>query len=89
MYLYFVKNNRCLAIPVLLWLSACATQLPLDKQLIRDQWQANRDKLMQLDKWQLQGRIAVSMKKQAWSASLQWAQQRQNYQINIIAPLGQ
>ena len=89
MYFNLLKRSRCLTIPVLLWLTACATQLPVDEQLIRDQWQANQDKLTQLDKWQLKGRIAVSMKKQAWSASLQWAQERQNYQINIIAPLGQ
>ena len=89
MYFYLFKRSRLLLVPVLLWLAACATQIPVDEQLIRDQWQANRDKLTQLDKWELKGRIAVSMKKQAWSASLQWAQERQNYQINIIAPLGQ
>ena len=54
-----------------------------------DSWQANREKIIKLDKWKLKGRIALSMERQAWSASLQWVQERQNYQLRIIAPLGQ
>jgi outer membrane lipoprotein LolB len=89
MYFYLSKHSRWLMVPILLWLSACATQVPVDERLQQDHWQANRDKIMQLDQWQLKGRIAVTMRRQAWSASLQWVQQRQNYHINIIAPLGQ
>lgn len=89
MLFYSLKRNRFLLLPVLLWLAACATQLPVDEKLKQEQWQANREKVIQLDKWELKGRIAVSVKRQAWTASLQWAQERQDYQINIIAPLGQ
>lgn len=63
--------------------------MPVEENLKLENWQANRDKIIKLDKWKLKGRIALTMERQAWSASLQWQQQQQNYQLRIIAPLGQ
>ena len=80
---------RLLIVPVMLWLSACATHLPMSDRLRLENWQANREKNIKLEKWKLKGRIALSMERQAWTASLQWVQDRQNYQLRIIAPLGQ
>lgn len=76
-------------VPVVLWLSACATQLPVAEKLKQDSWQANREKITKLENWELTGRIALSMERQAWSASLQWVQAQQAYQLRIIAPMGQ
>lgn len=82
--------RKCfLIIPLLLCLSACATHMPVQESLKLENWRANREKIIKLDKWKLKGRIALSMKRQAWSASLQWEQQQQNYKLRIIAPLGQ
>ncbi|MBF8269259.1 MAG: outer rane lipoprotein LolB [Gammaproteobacteria bacterium] len=72
----------------LLWLAGCTTQIPIDEQARLDSYAAHRDKLTELESWQLQGRIAMSMEKDAWSATLHWTQTDAEYELRLIAPLG-
>jgi len=81
-------RNVGLCFPLLLWLCACATQKPLDQQAGLADFQANRDRLAELHSWHLQGRLALSMAREAWSATLQWTQTPENYLLRLIAPLG-
>lgn len=74
---------------IIVALSGCATTPPVDIQQQNAFWDSRRDKLVNLSAWQATGRISVRMEKQAWSASLQWRQQRQEYFLRLIAPLGQ
>jgi len=76
-------------VAVILLQSACTTQLPVDEKLKLYSWQENRAKIIKLENWELNGRIALSMERQAWTASLQWVQSQADYQLRIIAPMGQ
>jgi len=85
---YLAARIRLLMFPLLLWLAGCATHIPVDEQVRLDNFQANREKLAELESWQLQGRIALSMDKDAWSATLHWTQTDGDYELRLIAPLG-
>lgn len=43
----------------------------------------------QLNRWQLQGRIAVSTQEDHWNAKVYWQQQGQTYQLRFNNPVGQ
>ena len=43
----------------------------------------------QLNRWQLQGRIAVSTQDDTWTAKVYWQQQEQAYQLRFNNPVGQ
>jgi outer membrane lipoprotein LolB len=43
----------------------------------------------QLNRWQLQGRIAVSSQEDTWTAKVYWLQQEQAYQLRFNNPVGQ
>jgi outer membrane lipoprotein LolB len=74
--------------PLVVWLSACATHPPvIDAGKVED-LQSARDRLSQLNDWQLRGRIALNLDDEAWSASLQWTQTKEDYLLRVIAPLG-
>ena len=85
---YRLARTCWLIFPVILWLGGCATQLPKDQQAGMAIFQANRAKLAELGSWQLQGRLAMTTAKEAWSATLQWIQTDGDYQLRLIAPLG-
>jgi len=48
-------------VAVILLQSACTTQLPVDEKLKLYSWQENRAKIIKLENWELNGRIALSM----------------------------
>lgn len=86
---YFLAvRNRLLIFTLLLWLAGCTTQIHVDEQARLDSYAVHRDKLTELASWQLQGRIAMSMEKDAWSATLHWTQTDAEYELRLIAPLG-
>ncbi len=85
-----LRRAACLLVCLAtLLFSACATKPPRDDAARAAYWQQHREKLSDLITWQLQGRIAIHVNKEAWSASLHWRQDRNAYRLRIIAPLGQ
>lgn len=81
--------NLSIIVLICVIFTGCATRPPID---IRDRnvsWDSRRDKLSSLTTWQASGRISVRLEKHAWSATLQWHQQQQEYFLRLIAPLGQ
>ena len=72
-----------LLLPLLLWLAGCSTLQPpapaplpaLDGPL--------------LDNWALQGKLGIRQGQRADSATLNWQQQQQHYEIRLSGPLGQ
>lgn len=52
-------------------------------------WQAHRATLVMLQQWQLVGRLAIQTENEGWHATINWLQQQQEYDIRLIAPLGQ
>ena len=81
------RNYVCLLLVALL-LSACAAPpvVPGTKRLAY--WDARRILLSKLKSWKLSGRIGIELPKEAWSASLRWTQDHDNYQLRLIAPFG-
>lgn len=72
-----------------LWLASCATTQPsqpaLNKQI---SWDQRVQTLSEIQNWDLKAQIAVRTQKDAWSASLQWQQNQQDYHITLFGPLG-
>lgn len=73
---------------IILWLSSCATHTPVEDEVRLQNWKLHNEQLLRLNGWELTGRIGISLEKEAWSASLKWTQEKQNYLLRIIAPLG-
>ena len=44
---------------------------------------------VQLENWQLQGRMAVIENNESWPASVHWSQTQDRYNVELIGPLGQ
>ena len=66
------------------FLSACV-QAPVGNRIVPS-WDARMDELMQLETWNLKGRIAVRTSDESGSGSLHWAQRRDEYDLRVIAP---
>lgn len=52
-------------------------------------WQARRLQLLQLDRWQIQGRTVITQYREAWNAGLRWQQNHGAYQIKLLGPFAQ
>lgn len=74
---------------IIIAFAGCATAPTVDVRQRHTSWDIHRVKLSRLTTWQASGRISVRLEKHAWSATLQWHQQRQEYFLRLIAPLGQ
>ncbi len=69
-------------------LSGCATishPPSVDKQLA---WQQHQQRLSALTQWRLTGRIGIQTAKESLTASLDWSQQQEHYEINMAGPFG-
>lgn len=84
----FQGQCRIIVCLVFLGISACTTQKPIEQEILVESWQIHKDKLSDLKEWKINGRIAVSIDKEAWSASLHWMQTGQDYLLRVIAPFG-
>ena len=86
-------NQRLLCLLLLLLLQACSDITTVVKKEPVDDlqlaWQSRKARLESIDAWALRGRLAVRTDKDAFSATLQWAQKKQLYIMRVIAPLGQ
>lgn len=69
-------------------LGACATRPPTPGVSGTELWQHHRDAVGQLDKWKLQGRIAVRLADKGWTASLDWSQDGKRYIARVFGPFG-
>jgi outer membrane lipoprotein LolB len=50
---------------------------------------AHQQQLQRITHWELNGKLGIRTSDESGSASLKWAQQLANYQINLSGPLGQ
>lgn len=73
---------------VLALLSACSTvpiQTKPDDAALERIWQQRQAQLRTIHSWQIIGRIAVKTADDAWTATLNWQQQGDEYRIRILA----
>ncbi len=81
--------KRAVAALIVSLLAACTTQPVVPPSEARARWDSRQEQLTQLQKWNLSGRISLSTPTEAWQADLLWAQRQQQFDIKLIAPLGQ
>jgi len=89
--LYRIILWRCVIVVLTLAITACATSpvvtgpsLPPDLA-----WQARKTELEKLTSWRLHGRIAIKSTGDSWSASIDWQQQDDVFDIHFMTHLGQ
>jgi outer membrane lipoprotein LolB len=91
--MFLTRLKRVFAPPAwlaLLLVAGCATTPdPATLEVIDDAWTLRRDALMQLQRWDLSGRISVTVAHQAWQANLIWTQRGQNFLLDVSGPLNQ
>ncbi|MCW8964708.1 MAG: lipoprotein insertase outer membrane protein LolB [Gammaproteobacteria bacterium] len=51
-------------------------------------WQQRQIRLNDIHQWDVSGRIAMQTTDDAWSASMEWQQSGDNYDIRLFGPLG-
>lgn len=57
-----------------------------DRQLA---WEEHQYRIAGLHDWSISGRLAIQSGHEGWHVTLNWRQQRQDYSILLVAPLGQ
>lgn len=88
-----MRANLLLAlVTATLMLSGCAG-LPFSKQqqgteVGTEVWQERQTHLLTLQDWDLAARIGLKLEDEAFSATLKWKQQQQDYRLLLIAPFG-
>ena len=71
---------------LVLLLSACSS-VPIEPEG-RYQIQT-RESLYKLERWSFEGRVAITGKKDAWQANINWAHAANDEKIKLAGPLGQ
>lgn len=74
-------------------LTACATPIiprfSIEDPLVRSAWSAHEKSISAIEHWQISGRFGASTKNDAWSGSLTWRQDNDEYAIQLSGPLSQ
>jgi outer membrane lipoprotein LolB len=52
-------------------------------------WDLRREALLELQDWELYGRVSVTLEEQGWHANLDWIQQGPRFQLDLSGPLRQ
>ena len=80
--------RRLLGVGLAALLAGCASAPPkvADPEAA---WQERRDRFAGLTNWTATGKVAIRTEEEAWSATLHWVQDKAEYRIRLIAPLGQ
>lgn len=52
-------------------------------------WQQRYTALLQLEKWQMNGRTVIRQGNEAWNAGLNWQQKNDHFQIKLLGPFAQ
>lgn len=71
--------------------AGCAeiSPVPVGQEADQSAWERHQKIINDLDLWTITGRVAVQTGEEGWSATLYWQQDRENYTMRFIAPLGQ
>lgn len=77
--------SRGAAAAVLLLTGGCATLPPADE--VRD-WPAERAALQALDRWSLDGRIAVAAGRDGFTGGFDWVQSGEQADVELSGPMG-
>lgn len=76
----------------LLGLAGCAEMKPFflpEEKPELSLWQRRQQQLQQVQRWDLQGRVAIETAQDNWTASVTWKNEAEHYQMRFMAPLSQ
>lgn len=82
------RAGLLVALVALAWIAGCAVA-PTPDSGSEKIWTDRQQELARLTRWQASGRIGVVSGQDGWHAAFQWAQQEEDYRIDLIGPLGQ
>ncbi|MCG6656517.1 lipoprotein localization protein LolB [Halomonas campisalis] len=78
-----------LACLVLTLLAGCAPRLPApDRERQAGQWEAQQDRLVEMQTWMLAGKAGLRTPQESTSANLDWSQHPHYYRLLISGPFG-
>lgn len=86
----FIKFNFQLILPALfltVGLSGCASITPPEAPDSSIPWSKREATLSQIRSWKLSGKIAVTTQEDSGSASIDWSQRAQSYDISLYGPV--
>lgn len=81
--------KRIALVALITLVSACTTQPTLPPSEAHARWESRQQQLLLLHDWKVNGRISLVTPVEAWQADLIWAQRQRQFDIKLIAPLGQ
>lgn len=73
---------------ILLVLAGCETLAPRVAGEDTAAWDARRERLQAMEKWSLEGRIAIRTADDGQSANLSWEQEGDHFQAQLFGPFG-
>lgn len=79
-------GNYLLILLTVFLISSCSTLPP--PSTTHQPWSTRQQQVVQLQAWQLNGKIGVQTQHDAGSANVDWSQQGQQYQLALFGPLG-
>lgn len=80
-----MKIHSIIALLLLLFITACASQYPLKSV----EFQTHQDSLLPIQQWTMSGKLGVKSQQESGSASISWQQNGSGYDIHLHGPLGQ
>ena len=81
--------NRLLLLLAVSLLSACSSSPKIDSGLKSQLWLEHQLVVSGINSWKIKGRIAVKNDKESGTATLHWNQNHSNFELRVVAPLGQ
>lgn len=86
----FYVSWRIVLLHLLIFLNACALPIKQTEESLQPaiDWDDRNSRLDNISRWNVDGRIAMKSREDAWSASLVWDQASNDYDIRLFGPLG-
>ena len=89
--MYLEKSNcsrYCSAVLLLVVLAGCASRPVIQQATDNARWQMRQSQLSTIHHWMASGRIAIRDEVTGWTASYEWQQRPDSYDIQLRGPLG-
>ncbi len=81
--------KKAILLALLLFAAGCETLAPrVEGPANQAAWEARRAWLASLERWQLEGRVAIAAYGEGWNASLEWRQDGERLDVHFSGPLG-